>query len=114
MSYVYSNGLCREALRILDSEDDFESRLSRAFSEMSVAQYGDTSDEIWEKWKKLKERYRIVTGEIYQQRQEGIDTPEMKAEYQKFAEELKALINEWEDHNKQEIAKGNLKNPNKA
>lgn len=54
MSYVYSNGLCNEALNIMNSTDSLESRLTRAFSELGVSTYGDTSDEIWNKWKTLE------------------------------------------------------------
>ena len=65
MSYIYSNGLCHEALRLISSDDDFESRLMRAFSEMSVSKYGDTSDEIWNEWKELEKKYHVVIRNRY-------------------------------------------------
>ncbi len=54
MSYVYSNGLCCEALRLISSDEKFETRLVRAFSEMGVSREGDTSTEIWKEWKRQK------------------------------------------------------------
>jgi hypothetical protein len=109
MSYVYSNGLCHAALRLMSSDDEFDSRLSRAFSEMGVSKAGDTSDEIWQEWKELQKKYHTVSGEIYKQRKEGIDTKEMKAELRKFGESLVALICDWLEFNSGQISKGKLK-----
>lgn len=86
MSYVYSNGLCDEALRIMNSTDSIESRLSRAFSEMGVSNYGDTSDEIWKKWKNLERRYFTVTSEIHQLKKEEVVIDNTPEEFKQFGE----------------------------
>lgn len=111
MSYVYSNGLCSEALRIMNSTDSLESRLTRAFSEMGVSTYGDTSDEIWSKWKTLQKRYYTVTSEIYKQKQEGVVIDDTPCELKQFGELLIELIGEWQEFNNSEIRQGRRKKP---
>jgi hypothetical protein len=106
MSYVYSNGLCDEALRIMNSKDPLDSRLTRAFGEMDVSTYGDTSDEIWNKWQILKRRYYTVTSEIHRLRQEGEVIEDTPDELKKFGEDLLELIHEWQKFNKSEIKQG--------
>ena len=108
MSYVYSNGLCHEALRLISSDDAFESRLTRAFSEMGVSKPGDTSDEIWTEWKKLQKRYHTVTGEIHKQRKEGVVILDTPAELKQFAGSLVALICDWIEFNSAQISQGKL------
>jgi len=109
MSYVYSNGLCHEALRLISSDDTFESRLTRAFSEMGVSKQGDTSDDIWKEWKELEKRYHTVTSEIYKQRKEGIDISDTPSEIKQFGESLVALICDWIEFNSSQISQGKLK-----
>ncbi len=109
MSYVYSNGLCHEALRLMSSDDEFESRLVRAFSEMGVSRQGDTSDEIWKEWKELESKYHKVSGEIYQQRKKGVVSKEMTTELRSFSESLVSLICDWIEFNSGQISKGKLK-----
>jgi hypothetical protein len=111
MSYVYSNGLCEEALRIMKSKDSLESKLTRAFGEMGVSHYGDTSDEIWNKWQALKKRYYIVTSEIHKLKQEGEVIDNTPDELTQFGESLIELITEWLKFNKNEIKHGRLKKP---
>ncbi len=106
MSYIYSNGLCDEALRIMNSNDSLESRLTRAFGEMNVANDGDTSDEIWNKWKTLKTRYYTVTSEIHRLKQEGVVIDNTPEELKQFGESLIALIGEWKEFNNNEIRQG--------
>lgn len=108
MSYVYSNGLCHEALRIICSDDNFESRLVRAFSEMGVSTYGDTSDEIWKEWKELEKKYHIVSGEIYQQRKEGVVIESTTAELKYLGQSLVELICDWMEFNCRQIGLGKL------
>ena len=109
MSYVYSNGLCHEALRLISSDDTFESRLTRAFSEMSVSKYGDTSVAIWSEWKELEKKYHTVTGEIYQQRKEGSVISETPTELKQIAESLVVVICDWLEFNSSQISQGKLK-----
>ena len=111
MSYVYSNGLCDEALRIMKSKDSLESKLTRAFGEMDVSSYGDTSDEVWNKWETLKKRYYTVTSEIHKQKQEGVVIDNTPDELKQFGESLIELIGEWQKFNKSEIKQGRLKKP---
>lgn len=106
MSYVYSNRLCNEALRIMKSKDSLDHRLTMAFAEMSVSRYGDTSDEIWNKWLILKKRFYIVSTEIHRLRQEGEIIDNTPSEMKKFGEDLIKLINEWKNFNSSEIKKG--------
>ena len=110
MSYIYSNGLCDEALRIMESNDSLESKLTRAFSEMDVSKYGDTSEEIWKKWRILRDRYYTVTGEIHKLRKEGEIIPAEPDELKQFGESLITLIKEWKAFNKRQIKQGILKN----
>ena len=108
MSYVYSNGLCHEALRLISSDDAFESRLMRAFSEMGVSKQGDTSDDIWNEWKELEKKYLTVSGEIHKQRKEGVVISSTPAELKQFAESLVALICDWLEFNNSQISQGKL------
>ena len=109
MSYVYSKGLCTEALRLIGSNDDFESRLVRAFSEMGVSKQGDTSDDIWKEWKELEKKYHKVSGEIHLQSKNGDVNEEMKSELRKIGESLIALICDWIEFNSVQISTGKLK-----
>jgi hypothetical protein len=109
MSYVYSSGLCREALRLISSDDAFESRLRRAFSEMGVSKQGDTSENIWREWKEIEKRYHTVTGEIHKRRKEGVVISDTPTELKKFAESLIALICDWMEFNTSQITEGKLK-----
>ena len=108
MSYIYSNGLCHEALRLISSDDDYESRLVRAFSEMEVSKYGDTSDEIWNEWKELKNKFHVVYGEIHQQRKEGIVIDGTPKELKELGESLVVLICDWMEFNSSQISQGKL------
>jgi hypothetical protein len=108
MSYVYSKGLCVEALRQIGSNDDFESRLVRAFSEMGVSKQGDTSDEIWKEWKNLEKKYHKVSTEIHLRRKEGDVTVEMNSELRKIGESLIAIICDWIEFNSGQISFGKL------
>ena len=108
MSYIYSNGLCHEALRLISSDDNFESRLVRAFSEMGVSKYGDTSDEIWNQWKELEEKYHTVSGEIHQQRKEGIVIKDIPAELKELGQSLVEIICDWMEFNSSQIGQGKL------
>ncbi|MBI2273552.1 MAG: hypothetical protein HYU70_07130 [Bacteroidetes bacterium] len=108
MSYVYSNGLCEEALRIMKSKDSLESRLVRSFSEMGVAKYRDTSDEIWKKWLVLKQRYYVVSGEIQKLKKEGVVIQDDPDELKKFGQDLIDLIGEWKKFNNSQIKQGKL------
>jgi hypothetical protein len=109
MSYIYSNGLCHEALRLISSDDNFESRLVRAFSEMGVSRYGDTSDEIWNEWKELEKKYHATSGEIYQQRKIGTVSEELSTELKQLGQALVALICDWMEFNTSKISQGKLK-----
>ncbi len=108
MSYQYSNGLCHEALRLISSDDNFESRLVKAFSEMGVSKYGDTSDEIWKEWKELEKKYHVVSGEIHQQRKEGVVIQGTAAELKQLGQSLVALICDWMEFNSNQIGLGKL------
>lgn len=108
MSYIYSNGLCHEALRLISSDDDFESRLMGAFSEMGVSKYGDTSDEIWKKWKELEKKYHVVSREIHQKRKEKIVFKDTPVELKELGQSLVALICDWMEFNNSQISKGKL------
>lgn len=109
MSYVYSNGLCREALRLISSDDEFEHRLMRAFSEMGVSREGDTSDDIWKEWKALEKKYHEVSGEIYRERKKGIAIEEKIGELRNLNQSLVDLICDWVEFNSSQIGKGKLK-----
>lgn len=106
MSYDYSNGLCDEALQIMKSKDSLESRLARAFSEMGVSTYGDTSDEIWNQWITLEKRYYTVSAEIYGLRQEGVTIDSDPDELKQLGETLIQLIREWKKFNNSQIKRG--------
>ena len=106
MSYKYSNGICDEALKIMNSKDPLDSRLTRAFGEMNGSTYEDTSDTIWSKWQNLKGRYYKVTNEIHRLRQEGELIDNTPDELKKFGEDLLELIREWQKFNKSEIKQG--------
>ena len=108
MSYIYSNGLCHEALRLISSDDDFESRLVRAFSEMGVSRYGDTSDEIWNEWKELEKKYHATSSEIYKHRKIGTVSQEMSTELKQLGQALVALICDWMEFNSSQISQGKL------
>lgn len=43
MSYVDSKELCYDAIRLLSSANEYEIRLFKAITEMSVSEEGDTS-----------------------------------------------------------------------
>jgi hypothetical protein len=109
MSYQYSNGLCHEALRRLSANEKFEFRLARAFSEMGVARYGDTSDEIWKEWKELETKYISVSSSIYQQRKGGEAMEEGLRELENCRESLVGIICDWMEHNAGQISKGKLR-----
>jgi hypothetical protein len=103
MGYTYSLGLCREALRLLCSGNSFESRLSRAFSEMNVAKKGDTSDEIWAEWVELNNLYNVVSTEIYKQGKEGNDIPHAPRELEEIVSAFVGLLCDWIEFNTREL-----------
>ena len=109
MSYIYSNGLCFEALRRLSSDDEFGSRLGRAFSEMGVSNYGDTSDKIWKEWKELQAKCHSIRCEIYKQRKESGPSDQTLMELKNCAESLVGIIYNWIEYNVGQISKGTLR-----
>ena len=60
-------------------------------------------------WKELEKRYHMVTGEIYQQRKEGVVISETPTELKQLAESLVAVICDWIEFNSGQIIQGKLK-----
>jgi hypothetical protein len=106
MSYVYSKNLCEQSLRYLGGSDDYKDRLLKAFSEMGVANHGDTSDEIWKEWENLHSRYNHISGELYQLKSDRFPDNEMQSKYEKLGEELVSIICDWLEFNHDQISKG--------
>ena len=57
MGYQYGIGICREALCILSTNQDFEERTSRGFSEMTVITGEDVSKKHFNEIKSQFEKY---------------------------------------------------------
>jgi hypothetical protein len=109
MSYQYSNGLCTEALRIMASNDKYESRLVRAFGEMGVSRNGDTSDEIWKEWKDLDKKYHEVSKKKYELAK-GAELPDdLLRELEDLGQSLVYLCCNWIEYNSGQIGKGKLR-----
>lgn len=111
MSYVYSNGLCKEALLKLSSEDDIIKRMIGAFGEMRISKKGDTSPEIWERWEQLHKSYIAESADLYKKYREEIDISATRESLNSLSGSLVYLIYEWIEYNSSQISKGFLKEP---
>ena len=63
MSYQYGIGICREALTYLSGDGDIQSRLVKAFGELSVIKEGeDLSHELYNELNSLDNEFRLRKG----------------------------------------------------
>jgi hypothetical protein len=108
MGYEESNGICREALRLISSDENFESRLVRAFTAMSASKEADTSAENWTEWKELERKYQIANAEVVKQRKEGFVSQSKTAALKEFSQSLVDLICNWMELTNIQIGKGKL------
>lgn len=87
----------------MSSNRNFESRLDQAFREMEVSVEGDTSDEIWQEWKELDDKYRAICKKRYEL-PEGAELPyDLYKELEGLGQSLLYLCTGWIEYNGGEI-----------
>ncbi len=93
----YSIGLCKEAIRFLIT-DDLARGVSRAFSEMGIAEEDETDPDIWREWVRLNEQYNNA------HRNKGQARDLTGIQLLGFAGELAFILLNWIEHNAGKVA----------
>ena len=93
----YSIGLCKEAIRFLIT-DDLADGVTRAFSEMGIAEEDETDQDIWREWLRLSEQYANA------HRNKGQARDLTDIQLLGFARELAFILLKWIEHNSGQVA----------
>ncbi|MBP8115649.1 MAG: hypothetical protein KAY50_09850 [Chitinophagaceae bacterium] len=98
MGYGYGIKQCRETLLLLSSEQNFESRMVKAFSEIGVIQAADVSKQYFKQINEWRRKYLAVT-EFSISKDGSLQETDKEKEFRNLATELVWLCTEIIEHN---------------
>lgn len=107
MSYGYGIKQCRETLLYLSSEQNFEERLVKAFSEIGVIQAGDVSQQHFKQIHEWRRKYLSIT-EFAIDEKGTLKVIDKEKELRNLAHEIVWLCVEIIEHNSRNTKKQDL------